>query len=102
MPTFLSIVVGPVFVIEGVPARMEKAPAVPRPTVVVAAFGVRPAAAPIAMTSAMPSITTSLCEFFIQGGSLFTRASLRRVYLRWMVDRAVVRSDEHTSELHSP
>src|SRR4029077_10095616 len=65
MPMSLSIVVGPVFVIDGVPARTEKLAADPRPTVEVAAFAVRPAIAPIATTNAMLIIAMSALELFM-------------------------------------
>ena len=92
MPTSLSMVVAPVFVTAGVPARTEKLAAVPRPTVGVAAFAVRPAMAPIAMTKARPSIATSGVDFFMPD-TLFSlqRVHALRVCLSWMVDRVVVR-----------
>jgi len=64
-----SMVVAPVFVIAGVPARIEKVAAVPSPTVVVAAFA-RPAMAPIVMINATPNIAATIFEFFMTEGSL--------------------------------
>ena len=91
MPTSLSMVVAPVFVTAGVPARTEKPAAVPRPTVGVAAFAVRPAMAPIAMTKARPSIATSAVEFLMPDTLFLWHAYALRVCLCWMVDRVVVR-----------
>src|SRR4029077_9888784 len=79
MPMFLSMVVGPVLVMDGVPARIEKLAADPRPTVgTIAAFAAVPAIAPIAMTNAMLIIAISALELVMLDAP-FGRARAWRV-----------------------